>query len=71
MGVFKKLFGIKDPDIPTPATPAPQGVDETDQESVDIKGGGLRKRKARGKRDLQISTTGLNTGETRGNGVNV
>ena len=52
MGVFKKLFGIKEPDIPTPATPAPQGVDETDQESVDTKGGGLRKRKARGKRDL-------------------
>lgn len=71
MGVFKKLFGIKEPDIPTPATPAPQGVDETDQESVDTKGGGLRKRKARGKRDLQILTTGLNTGETRGNGVNV
>lgn len=71
MGVFKKLFGIKEPDIPTPATPAPQGADETDQESVDIKGGGLRKRKARGKRDLQIHTTGLNTGETRGNGVNV
>lgn len=71
MGVFKKLFGIKEPDIPTPATPAPQGVDETDQETVDTKGGGLRKRKARGKRDLQIPTTGLNTGETRGNGVNV
>lgn len=71
MGVFKKLFGIKEPDIPTPATPAPQGVDETDQESVDTKSGGLRKRKTRGKKDLQIPTTGLNTGETRGNGVNV
>jgi hypothetical protein len=71
MGVFKKLRDIKEPDITTPATPAPQGVDETEQESVDTKGGGLRKRKARGKRDLQIPTTGLNTGETRGNGVNV
>lgn len=71
MGVFKKLFGIKEPDIPTPATLAPQGSDETDQEYVDTKSGGLRKRKTRGKKDLQIPTTGLNTGETRGNGVNV
>lgn len=71
MGVFKKLFGIKEPDIPTPATPAPQGSDETDQEYVDTKSGGVRKHKTRGKKDLQIPTTGLNTGETRGNGVNV
>ena len=68
MGGLKKLFGIKEPDIPTPAPQAPEGVD---QEYVDTKGGGLRKRKARGKKDLQIPTTGLNTGETRGNGVNI
>lgn len=71
MGGLKKLFGIKEPDIHTPAPQAPEGVDETDQEYVDTKGGGLRKRKARGKKDLQIPTTGLNTGETRGNGVSV
>lgn len=71
MGGLKKLFGMKEPDIPTPAPQAPQGADETDQEYVDTKGGGLRKRKARGKKDLQISTTGLNTGDTQGNGVNV
>ena len=71
MGGLKKLFGMKEPDIPTPAPQAPQGVDETDQEYVDTKGGGLRKRKARGKKDLQIPTTGLNTGDTRGNGVTV
>lgn len=71
MGGLKKLFGMDKPDISTPAPQAPQGADETDQEYVDTKGGGLRKRKARGKKDLQIPTTGLNTGDTRGNGVNV
>lgn len=71
MGGLKKLFGMDKPDIPTPAPQAPQGADETDQEYVDTKGGGLRKRKARGKKELQIPTTGLNTGDTRGNGVNV
>ena len=62
MGGLKKLFGGgREPDIPTPA----------DQKYAETQGGGLRKRKARGKKDLQIATTGLNTNGTRGNGVNV
>lgn len=72
MGGLKKLFGGgQQPDIPTPAVSAPETPDSTDQKYAETQGGGLRKRKARGKKDLQIATTGLNTNGTRGNGVNV
>lgn len=72
MGGLKKLFGGgQQPDIPTPAVSAPETPDSTDQKYAETQGGGLRKRKARGKKDLQIATTGLNTNGTRDNGVNV
>lgn len=71
MGGLKKLFGGGQPDIPTPAVSAPETPDSTDQKYAETQGGGLRKRRARGKKDLQIATTGLNTNSTRGNGVNV
>ena len=72
MGGLKKLFGGGgDIDIPTPAVSAPETPDSTDQRYAETQGGGLRKRRARGKKDLQISTTGLNANGTRGNGVNV
>lgn len=71
MGGLKKLFGMKEPDIPTPAPQAPETPNNTDQKYAENQGGGLRKRKARGKKDLQIATTGLNTNGSQGNGVNV
>lgn len=72
MGGLKKLFGGgNNYEPPTPAVAAPETPDSTDQKYAETQGGGLRKRRAKGKRELQISTTGLNTNGTRGNGVNV
>ena len=72
MGGLKKLFGGgREPDIPKPAVSAPETPDSIEQKYAETQGGSLRKRRARGKKDLQISTTGLNTNGTRGNGVNV
>lgn len=71
MGGLRKLFGGDNDEIPTPAVSAPETPDSTEQKYAETQGGNLRKRKARGKKDLQISTTGLNTNGTRGNGVNV
>lgn len=72
MGGLKKLFGGGgNYEVPTPAVSAPEVPDSTDQKYAETQGGGLRKRKARGKKDLQIATTGLNANGTRGNGVNV
>ena len=70
MGVFKKLFGIKEPEIKTPAVEAPTTPNATDQ--LNAEGTNTtKKRKAQGKKDLQIPTTGLNASNTRGNGVNI
>nr|DAD63211.1 MAG TPA: hypothetical protein [Caudoviricetes sp.] len=70
MGAFKKLFGIKDIEQKTPAPEAPTTPEATDQLNAEANGT-TKKRKAHGKKDLQIPTAGLNTSNTRGNGVNV
>lgn len=66
MGIFKKP---KQPE--TLAPPAPQGSDQTLQLTAETQTENSRKRKARGKRELQIPTTGSNVSGVRGSGVNV
>lgn len=66
-----RLFKPKEPDIPTPAVPAPDVSGSTLQNTVDTQNDNIRKRRAKGKRDLAIPTVSTNTGTARGQGVNI
>ena len=70
--IFKKLFGGNEPkpEPITPAVQAPDTLNETEQERVVSNQSNQRKQRAKGKRELQISTVGSNVG-SNGAGTNV
>lgn len=69
-GFLGKLLGRNEQDIHTPAVQAPQSLRTTEQEGAEIANSNDRKLKARGKRNLTISTVGTNGGAS-GVGTNV